>query len=184
MRIKLENLKWKDNWAAPEVELRKKKKKDSFYFISLPLCGFGFFLGWFVSVAESERLHYSVTWTLAMEWVIKLPRMNFFFQISSDDWALEYIKKNPRPWKFWCESENVFSYLHTNTHCNPLCILSVLIIFTIINLCFLSNLHIFISLSPPLRFCFSFEKNSNNKFLPPHIVGYRLSSSDTSIFYF
>lgn len=24
MRMKLENLKWKDNWAAPQVELRKK----------------------------------------------------------------------------------------------------------------------------------------------------------------
>lgn len=127
------------------IRCRIKKKKYSFYFISLFLCCFGFFPCWLVSVVERERLHYGLTWTPAMEWVIRLPRMNFFFQISTDDWALEYIKKTPEPWKFWSESENVFSYLYTNTHCNPQCILSVLIIFTIRNLCFISNLHIFIS---------------------------------------
>lgn len=145
----------------------KEKKNYSFYFLSLFLCWFGFFLGWFISIVERERLNCSLTWTLAMEWVIRLPRMNFFFQISSDDWALEYIKKNPKPWKFQSESENVFSYLYTNTHCNPQCILSVLIIFTIINLCFLSNLYVFISPFFPIRFCYTFEKNSNNKFLSP-----------------
>lgn len=47
MRIKLENLKWKDNWAAPEVQLRKRKKNP--FILSLFFCValVFFWVGWF-----------------------------------------------------------------------------------------------------------------------------------------
>lgn len=48
--------------------------------------------------------------------------------------------------------------------------------------CLISNLHIFISSFCPVRFCYTFEKNSNNKFLPPHVVGNRLSFCDNLLF--